>query len=81
MTRTVFACPRCGHGFRREYVPAAALTVARAENERLRELLTGLVESEDEPCSFDHHGYCQEHGWFGEPGECYTRLAREAVGL
>lgn len=48
---------------------------------RLRDLLMGLVEVEDQPCSFDHHGYCQEHGWFGEPGECYTRLAREAVGL
>lgn len=47
----------------------------------LRELLRGLVAAEDQPCSFDHHGYCQEHGWDGEPGECYVRLARAAVGI
>lgn len=24
---------------------------------------------EDEPCRFDHHGYCQEHLWFVAPTE------------
>lgn len=47
----------------------------------LRKLLAELVGGEDAPCRFDHHGYCQEHGWFGAPGECGTREAREAVGL
>lgn len=51
------------------------------EVETLRRLLTGLVEAESDPCSFDHHGCCQMHGWFGDPGECYTREARELLGL
>lgn len=34
----------------------------------LRKLLRGLVRVEDQPCCFDHHGYCQEHDWLGEPG-------------
>lgn len=51
------------------------------EIEALRRLLTGLVEAEDDPCWFDHHGCCQAHGWFGDPGECYTREARELLGL
>lgn len=60
---------------------AGRVAAAEREVERLRKLLRGLVEVEDQPCRFDHHGYCQEHGWFGEPGECYTRDARIAVGL
>jgi hypothetical protein len=48
---------------------------------RVREILRTLVEGEDSQCRYDHHGYCQEHGYFGEPGECGTRDAREAVGL
>lgn len=53
-------------------------------NERialLEGLLRALVEGEDQPCSYDHLGCCQEHGWFGEPGECGIRSAREALGL
>lgn len=42
-------------------------------------LLQTFVEGEDSPCHFDHHGYCQEHGWFGEPGECNVREARELL--
>jgi len=52
-----------------------------AERDRMAELLRGLVEAETDPCTYDHHGYCQAHGWFGEPGECYTREARELLGL
>lgn len=36
----------------------------------LREALNLLYERhEGTPCRFDHHGYCQEHGWLA-PGEC-----------
>lgn len=36
--------------------------------EQLKELLKGCREViynliDDEPCCFDHHGYCQTHGW------------------
>lgn len=48
---------------------------------KFRELLQGFVEGETEPCRFDHHGCCQEHGWFGEPGECGVREAREMLGI
>lgn len=48
--------------------------------ERLEELLAEMVGGDDTPCSFDHHGYCQEHGWFGDPGECGHREARQLLG-
>lgn len=38
-------------------------------------ILLELVEHEDQLCSFDHHGHCQEHRWFGED-VCVTRRAR-----
>jgi alpha-D-ribose 1-methylphosphonate 5-triphosphate synthase subunit PhnI len=52
-----------------------------AREQRLAQLLANFVAYEDKICSFDHHGYCQEHGWFGEPGECNVRAAREELGL
>jgi hypothetical protein len=43
------------------------------------QLLLDLVEHEDDPCSYDHHGYCQTHG----PGEipCTIATARQFLGL
>lgn len=47
--------------------------------------VTGLLDTvipllepfeDDEPCRFDHHGYCQEHGSFGE-GPCATAAVKE----
>ncbi|WP_030248226.1 hypothetical protein [Streptomyces sp. NRRL S-455] len=29
-------------------------------------------------CSLDHHGYCQEHGWFGE-NDCPNERAQEFI--
>lgn len=56
-------------------------TKPESEN-RLIQILRELVEPEDGPCRFDHHGYCQEHGWFGDqPGECGIREARGLLGL
>lgn len=43
--------------------------------------LANFVGDECMPCRYDHHGYCQEHGWFGEPGECGVREARELLGI
>lgn len=35
-------------------------------------LLWDLVD--EDPCSFDHHGYCQAHGYFEiEPKCCHER--------
>ncbi len=34
---------------------------ARAERDRLRDILASLVD--DEPCWYDHHGGCQAHGF------------------
>ena len=38
-----------------------------------RELLGTFID--EEPCSLDHHGFCQAHGWFGER-ECNMARAR-----
>jgi hypothetical protein len=48
---------------------------------RVRMILRDFVIHESDPCSFDHHGYCQEHGYFGEPGECHVRAGREALRI
>jgi hypothetical protein len=34
-------------------------------------LLADLVD--DDPCSFDHHGHCQTHGWTGDDPCPYPR--------
>lgn len=45
-----------------------------ARDKRLQEaegLVRDLAEAEfKRPCSFDHHGYCQEHGWFETDPPC-----------
>lgn len=42
------------------------------ELERVRTELSGLVRDfiDPDPCSFDHHGYCQTHGWFDTDPAC-----------
>ena len=35
---------------------------------QLRILLKDLVD--DDPCTFDHHGYCQAHGWMSTDSLC-----------
>ena len=35
---------------------------------RAIELLHAFADHEDQPCSFDHHGYCQEHDDFSGDG-------------
>lgn len=47
----------------------------------LRPLLHRFVDHEDGPCSFDHHGICQEHPGAHEEGDCAVAAARKALGL
>ena len=42
----------------------------------LREVLADLVDGE--ACWFDHHGYCQAHGWL-QDGECPQARAKRLV--
>ena len=43
-----------------------------------RDLLESLVD--DEPCSFDHHGGCQAHGYLGlQPGEMCPQAELKAI--
>lgn len=59
----------------------AELAEARAEIERLRQLLFLFVGHEDEPCYFDHHGYCQEHPGAQDIFQCAVSIARQHLGL
>lgn len=61
--------------------PGRGIQLPRKRERDALRLLRGFVEHEDQPCQFDHHGCCQEHGWFGEPGECGVREARQLLGL
>ena len=47
-----------------------------AERDALAGLLAEFVDSE--PCSLDHHGYCQSHGHLDE-GECHMARARAVL--
>ena len=62
-----------------KYVRADLHDALRRRVAELEAALRGLLEPfDDEPCRYDHHGYCQEH--FVEPGDrCCVKLAREAL--
>jgi hypothetical protein len=47
-----------------------------AQIEALRELLAKLVD--EDPCQFDHHGYCQAHGLDAPP--CPHQVAKVLLG-
>jgi hypothetical protein len=69
------------------FVVRRPYTVARAASE-LREALPALLEAaglleifiDDDPCSLDHCGYCQAHGWMDE-SECHNARARRLLGM
>lgn len=58
-----------------------AFVEAATERDELRAIVRDLSEHEDQPCQFDHHGYCQEHGWLETDPPCPIPRARAALGL
>ena len=58
-----------------------------AEIARMKRIVEDLV-NEDDDCHFDHHGYCQAHGWLVSPkeddgnpdAECPQARAKRALG-
>lgn len=48
-----------------------------AEVAHLRELVHDLIDPGE--CWFDHHGYCQEHGWMETEPPCPHARAKEAL--
>ena len=74
----LYVCLNCG----REYDRVSAL-----ENsiDKLNELLTRALiifqhtVHEDDPCTFDHHGYCQAHSWFYDDEKCPDARAKELL--
>lgn len=53
------------------------------ETEKLRAKLAAVSEIfpdlvDDDPCTHDHHGYCQAHGWLA-PGECPHARAKRLM--
>lgn len=64
-------------------ITEAVMGAVGAELEQARALIRDLAD--DEPCShFDHHGYCQTHGWLETDPPCphgrAQQLAEEAPG-
>lgn len=47
-----------------------------AERDELRALVADFVDPSD--CRYDHHGYCQEHGWLQE-GVCPNKRAKQLL--
>lgn len=48
--------------------------------ENMESLLHDLADHEDGDCRFDHHGYCQEHGWFATDPKCPIQRYKELMG-
>lgn len=61
----------------RQDVPALVARVRELEeeNQKLRALVGDLAD--DGTCWYDHHGYCQEHGWFATDPQCPHARARQ----
>lgn len=49
---------------------------AAVQKERLKasEIIEQFVD--DETCDYDHHGYCQTHGWMDE-SKCINQVAND----
>ncbi|WP_406145640.1 hypothetical protein [Streptomyces anulatus] len=73
------------HGDEQTYRDARFIAHAREDVPYLLERLA-LVEAlvadfiDPDPCHFDHHGYCQAHGWFATDPGCPHGRAK-ALGL
>lgn len=62
------------------------LAAVTAENERLRVALAEAKEllsfyTDDEPCRFDHHGYCQTHLATLDDGRCLNTAVAEWLAV
>ncbi|MGW4270809.1 hypothetical protein ACWEGQ_00225 [Streptomyces seoulensis] len=56
----------------------AAATETQADSTTLLELVKDFLDPD--PCAFDHHGYCQAHGYLGgEPMSCPHGRARKLL--
>lgn len=56
----------------------AMLTLAKRDARRIVDLLRDLTDPD--PCTFDHHGYCQAHGWMATEPRCPHARAKEMLG-
>lgn len=68
-----------------EYVakhqPALAAAQEESRVRQLEDALEAMVGYENGPCSFDHHGYCQDHPGNHEPGKCALAHGRKLLGI
>jgi hypothetical protein len=46
----------------------------------IRKVLGCVAQNGEDPCRFDHHGYCQAHGWMSTE-ECYVATAIRVLAL
>lgn len=46
---------------------------------RALSILENMINVDDDPCEFDHHGYCQAHNWFYTEPKCPDARAKELL--
>ncbi len=46
-------------------------------NDQFRSILRDIVDSDE--CSYDHHGYCQTHGWTSIDPPCPHKRAKDLL--
>jgi hypothetical protein len=63
-----------------EKVLQDAIDTIQLNNNMLLNIIELLKDMEDSnPCVFDHHGNCQEHGWTGDR-ECPQSRLKKFLG-
>ncbi|MDN3244117.1 hypothetical protein [Streptomyces sp. ZSW22] len=70
--------PDCGEPWMRRMADETATTETTADSATLLDLVRDFLDPD--PCSFDHHGYCQAHGYLGgEPMSCPHGRAKKLL--
>lgn len=71
----------CGHERYENAIQYSVELVPKRDYDSALELIRDLVEHEDTDCWYDHHGYCQEHGYFETDPPCSIARGRALLGL
>ena len=51
--------------------------ILAGRNAELKDVLGALTDDDD--CQYDHHGYCQAHGWMTTETRCANARARDML--
>lgn len=64
-----------------QYARATYDAIAELVREDERRRLAALIDdlTDPDPCEYDHHGYCQAHGWMETDPRCPHSRAKDVL--